>query len=218
MAELLIDFEWRRDTKGYRLVSGKVPRPGKTVLTGDPGRPQTIVRSGGKLETYRPLDQFQNLYAVFAEHAQNAEGVLRFVENFGPLTRSGFDPAAGDEVPNLLREAKAMRMILELRDQRPHELASRIGPAGMSLPDIKAAVVADPVTGGLRLRLSPPDLLRALWLQLGQALSGVTKLRRCRQCGIWFEAGPGTRRRGDADFCSDAHRIAFNSQKRTQGR
>ena len=59
-------------------------------------------------------------------------------------------------------------------------------------------------------------LLDALWLQLGQALTVSAKIRQCEHCGNWFEAGRGTGRRLDAKFCSDEHRIAFNSLKRSK--
>jgi hypothetical protein len=64
----------------------------------------------------------------------------------------------------------------------------------------------DQVTDAPRLRYSPKDLLGAMWLQLGQKLMGGGTIKICRQCGQLFEAGLGTRRREDAEFCSDDHR------------
>jgi hypothetical protein len=167
---------------------------------------------------YRPLAEYHELFPVFISDARSAEGLIRFVEKFGPLTNAGLDPGVGEEVPALLREAQLMRGLLEMRATRPQELVSRIGPGGMKLPGVQALVVADPVDGGLRLRLSPPDLLSALWMQLAQALGGGAKMRECMQCHEWFQVGAGTGRREDAKFCRDEHRIAFNSQKRTKGR
>jgi hypothetical protein len=45
--------------------------------------------------------------------------------------------------------------------------------------------------------------------------SGLAK-HECLKCGETFLSGAGTGRRLDAKFCSDAHRIAYNSFKRTE--
>jgi hypothetical protein len=62
----------------------------------------------------------------------------------------------------------------------------------------------------------PGDLREALRLQLFQKLSGEAAIRSCSQCGNWFEVGPGTSRRLDARFCTDKHRVLFNSLKRSK--
>jgi hypothetical protein len=80
---------------------------------------------------------------------------------------------------------------------------------------LNVSLVAEP-TGAVRVRLVPRDLLGGLWLQLALKLSGQTALRACLHCGRYFEAGVGTARRADAKFCSDDHRIAFNSLKRSK--
>jgi len=62
------------------------------------------------------------------------------------------------------------------------------------------------------------DCLRdALWLQFGQAMMREGQLRLCPHCAHWFETGLGTGRRKDARFCSDEHRVTFNSLKRSKG-
>jgi hypothetical protein len=76
----------------------------------------------------------------------------------------------------------------------------------------------DPVTNALRLRYSPKDLLGAMWLQLGQKLMGGGTIKVCRKCGELFEAGPGTRRREDAEFCTDDHRTKYHNQNRGKGK
>jgi hypothetical protein len=62
-----------------------------------------------------------------------------------------------------------------------------------------------------------PSLLNALWFEAGEFLTRDAQVRECMYCGGWFETGPGIGRRADAKFCSDEHRIAFNSLKRSQG-
>ncbi len=66
------------------------------------------------------------------------------------------------------------------------------------------------------MQMTVGDLLAALWVQVGQSIGSGAIIRRCQQCGELFEVGLGTGRRQDAKFCSDKHRIAFNSLKRSK--
>jgi hypothetical protein len=67
--------------------------------------------------------------------------------------------------------------------------------------------------------LTANSLMDGLWLQLAQKVSGEAKFRTCElpSCRQIFEVGSNSSRRADARFCSDAHRIEFNSRKRTKG-
>lgn len=78
-------------------------------------------------------------------------------------------------------------------------------------------LVSDPVKG-MRLRITTETFIGALWIQLGLKLSGAAVFRECRHCGGWFEAGAGTGRRADAEFCSNEHKIRFFSLNRTRRR
>jgi hypothetical protein len=178
-----------------------------------------IIRCGGKLIPYRPLIDFDGLFRTFANVAATPRGILDFIEKFGPLTLEGLDEKRGEDVSKLIEHAKAMRTLLEKysRGQKAG-LAQILGADGVELGPIKTTLISDPATGTLRLQLSVGDLLRGMWIQLGQTLSSGATIRRCEQCGMLFEAGPGTTRRLDAKFCSDEHRVAFNSHKRTKGR
>lgn len=113
-----VDFEWYRDSLGYELLEPKsrvaVPiRPveGETLVAHAPemvallARPQRIVRRGGELVRYRPLNKFSPRLKsapckLFATEAVNPRGLLAFVEKFGPLTRRGLKEKEeeGDEV------------------------------------------------------------------------------------------------------------------------
>ena len=42
-----------------------------------------------------------------------------------------------------------------------------------------------------------------------------TIVKKCLSCEKIFEAGGNSGRRADAKFCSDQHRIKYNSDKRT---
>jgi hypothetical protein len=73
-------------------------------------------------------------------------------------------------------------------------------------------------SGRFQLRILPENLLDALWLQLAQTLASGTNIHACLLCGQFFEVGQGTNKRLDAKFCSDEHRIQFNSRRRSKGR
>jgi hypothetical protein len=169
------------------------------------------------LEAYRPLDRFGSLFTDFAKICTPAD-VLDFIDRFGPLTREGLDPQKGELVNGVVVHAEALRDLLTFAasgDRRP----CPEGIAAYSSPFAGLEVIldVDPADTSLRLRLVPNSLLDAVWLQAAQQLSSGATVRRCQHCGKWFEAGVGTGRRLDAKFCSDRHRVAFNSHKRSKG-
>jgi hypothetical protein len=235
--KFFIDFEWHRDPAGYALRASEPPQSiaakpseGSTILSASPrinltlGRPQHIVRLGGQLASYRPLDTFgSQLPRQFAD-ATTPEAVLKFVRRFGPLTRDGLDQNRGDEVTAMIAHASQMRKLLDayIRGSR-EELAETLGPKGEPLGQsplsaIDVRLVFDPAAEMPQLQFTAKSLLDAMWLQLGEDLTSGAAFRRCEHCNAPFQAGPGTGRRVDAKFCSDAHRVAFNSLKRARER
>jgi hypothetical protein len=220
MSDFLRDFEWRRDSKGYRLETkddwapfhwkafgGGVSRPvrGETDLA--------VRRKGGQLRPYRPLAEVDTLYLIFAT-LRNSEDVLNFVERFGSLTRYGETPRGADIVRVVLAHAALFRDWLGAVSE--NRVAKRVNQRLNEInADLNASLVVD-AKGMVRLQVTPSDLLDGLWLQLALKLSGQTTIRACLHCGQWFEAGIRSGRRVDAKFCSDEHRIAFNSLKRTK--
>ena len=174
------------------------------------------MRRGGALQSYRPLDLYEKLFHQFAA-LKSPGDVLAFIEKFGPLTKDGLDPKSGELVDGVLAHADAMRELLDCSSRqsgRRYVLASQTNP----MAEIAVTFVMDPDTGTLRWQLLPACLLDALWMQAANALSGGGVLRVCQQCGAFFEAGRGAGRRLDAKFCSDEHRVAFNSLKRSGGK
>jgi hypothetical protein len=224
MTTFSVDLEWWRDAKGYRLdeaVPPKKPAPDDGfLLIGALGQPQRVVRLGGDLISYRPLAEFGNSLCTAFAKADTPEKILNFIGRFGPLTEAGLKPGEGEEVPPLLTHAEAMHnWLTACLGGRRDDLHEMIGPKGIPLRRLQAVLAVDPLTGAPRMKFAVQDLLSGLWLQFGQTLSGDVDSRRikeCRHCGEIFEAGPGTGRRLDAEFCSDAHRVAFNSLKRSK--
>jgi hypothetical protein len=168
-------------------------------------RSPVIKREGGRLVGYEPLDKFPLLFSQFASISKNKEGVLDFMQKFGPLTKDGLDPLIGENVEYLLDAARAMEMIIN--PASPPVIGFNLG---------RLVAKFEFVDGAVRLKLDAQELLNALWLQCAQHLSNGANLRQCKQCNTWFEVGLGTGRRLDAKFCSDEHRVLFNSRRRSE--
>jgi len=204
MAQLpIIDFGWSLDPKGYRLTDSK---PLRRVVRNGPNRSEVRCR---------PLSGEE--FRIFASIATSDAGLVDFVQRFGPLTWDGWDATKGDIVELVIRNAREMHELLTAAAEgRPP--SSDGGPVYIgSDSTVHAGVIWDPATRSLTWCFRPNTLLDALWLQFGQAVTRGAQLRACQHCGAWFEAGAGTGRRADAKFCSDEHRIAFNSLKRSKG-
>ena len=176
-----------------------------------------IKRRGGKLDFYRPFELGPAPYKHFA-NVTNADELMEFVNKFGPLTTAGVKPDVGDRIPQLLAHAYAMQEMLKAAARNDKSEISIARHTVMPFARLDVDLVFDPAVQRLQLQIKPPSLLEALWLSLAQGLSSQGNLSQCRQCAVWFETGPGTGRRLDAKFCSDEHRIAFNSLKRSKGR
>jgi hypothetical protein len=235
MAQFFIDFDWYRDCAGYALLPSMEsrsisaqPAEGATLLASAvqfiavPRRPARIVRHGGELVSYRPLDKYERLYSVFAKIAVTPQGVLEFVEKFGPLTTRGLNENEGDDVQDIIAHATQIGRLLDAFEVgNKTEIARTLGPKGRELGGsplsaIEARLVFDPAEDAPKLQFTVSNLLTALWFQVGQSLAGGINLRKCQHCHALFEVGPGTGRRLDAKFCSDNHRVDFNSRKRTR--
>ena len=214
-----IDFEWSVAEAGYDWV-GVPPKSGdsKTVvdevfLALGTARPPHIVPRGDTFRSYRPFDQVNGLFRIFAARAATPDGLLEFVRTFGPMLPDGNRPSGEDALTGL-SAAQEMADLLREYSKDPRACFARFGKGlGWSRIDVHLAFNA--ATGRPHFRFSPPSLLHALWFEVGEFLTRDARVRECLHCGGWFEAGPGTTRRADAKFCSDEHRITFNSLKRT---
>jgi len=196
MPDLTLDFKWYRDPKGHRLIPARFPklRKGQSIMDAPMAdiEPSRIVRNGGELQSYRPLE-IHNLAGLFIKMARSETGVLEFVEKFGPLTSDGLR-GKGEIVFEIIDQAEAM---------------VRYGTKGLGR--FKAWIEID--NEGMRLKVQPTSLLDALWLLLAQT---NTRSRVCRQCRTPFPIGVAVGRRRDAKFCSDDCRIKFNSLERSR--
>ena len=205
-----IDFEGSVDTKGYQLAHGR------------------IIGNGGARRSYR-LKDYPPIYSMFAKIKQPKE-LLEFVNKYGRLTPDDAGDR-GDKVKDILWNAEMISYALETLQGQignlprwsggrfEYKLPKSGGKVSGGIPlkgKLTASLAPDPVTGVWQLRLQPPSLLDAIWLQFGQAITSNADLKSCDQCGKWFEAGAGSGRRADARFCSNKCRIEFNNQRRKQ--
>ena len=185
---MMIEFTLHRDEKGYDLLPETARLPAR------------IVGKGGSLKAYRPLD-IPTLFRHFAKIQKTPVGALGFIEKFGPLSS---DEGKGEKVSTIIEWAEVMEMRLQ-------ELKGREDDIPLNRFEVHLVTDSD----GVRLEFRPSTLIDALWLQLGQELSGGGGIQRCILCGMPFRVGPGAARRADATFCSNVHRIEHNSLKRS---
>jgi hypothetical protein len=162
----------------------------------------------GSKKMVAPLENSPELYLIFVRSVSAPENVLEFVQRYGPLTLDGYDPARGDNVDLVLLQARSMLAMVQAAEARNPKVGFRI--------PIMAGVHFDPKTAHYRWRMEPRTLLDGLWLQLGQAVTRGVEIAQCKHCGSWFECGGGTGRRVGAMFCSEEHKIAFHSLKRSR--
>jgi hypothetical protein len=238
-SNLLKDFEWHRDRKGYHLSrSPPLKLESLRLIGGAPDGTKlgmqeqlVIVPNGGHSDSYRPFAGGGDLCAIF-ERVKSPRELLRFVNVYGPLT-DHFLPLSppnellakmqkllsrGESVDLGLEQAKMFGDLLRLKSQgNTRKLASYLEsdkPTHFSFRNLigRVELVGDP-NKGLRLKVCPPHLLGALWYQLGLKMYNAT-LRACPVCDGVFEVGAGTGLRADATFCCREHKVEFFNRNR----
>src|SRR5262249_2373104 len=150
----------------------------------------------------RRLDNYPQAFSDFA-NVRTVEELLAFVAEHGPLTRRFTGAWKGDIVPALVDQAEWMRNCFKDRARK-----LRIS---IPMTDVKAFLGLDE-----SIVYSPTTLLGALWLQFAQTLSEGAEMRVCRHCRKPFPVGGKSGKRLVAEFCSDEHRVQFNSLKRSR--
>jgi hypothetical protein len=226
-----IEFVNLKDPKGYQLV--RLEASGSSAAGGESPAGDYVVGKGlpeEEREFILPLNQRPDLYLVFARYVTDPESLLNFVHEHGQLMATTAVQYRGDLVNHVLMEASVMRKLhtAMMEDRAPDwdylgdpkarpSKGEHVGYADIAPPsDLSAAIVWDAVKQRLFWKFRPRTLLDGLWLQCGQAISRGAEIRDCAQCGVWFEAGRGSGRRAGAKFCSEEHKIAFHSHKRSK--
>jgi hypothetical protein len=215
-----VHLNWFKDSAGYRLEDD----------LGSYGA--HIVGNGGQLVPFSPFDGNDTVFADFAS-VTSSSSLLHFVEKYGLLGEPAYDVeidrgrtkhitfGRDEDVDSYLQTALLFRKILEQSGKGwrrlPSSLAGLIGEALWEEPLGDVTLVGDR-RQGFRMVLTANSLMSGLWLQLGQTVSDRAKFQTCAlpSCGQIFEVGSTSGRRADARFCSDVHRIEFNSRNRTK--
>jgi hypothetical protein len=128
----------------------------------------------------------------------------------------GYPVMDGEDVDEHLASARQFSNFIRWMNRR--------GSAGEALSEwiddnlLSSSLASAQITFGRKLfqiALTAHTLMDGLRLQLVASVTG-TKYNTCRRCGSLFEVGPGTGRRSDSKYCSDEHRIDYNSHARTK--
>jgi hypothetical protein len=177
MADFLVDFEWHRDARGFTLV------PWNSLIDTNSGERlnrsgDCIVANGGKRIPYRPLDQFDTLYTVFAS-VKTPRDLLKFINTFGPLTYGGGaepapgGPAWGDDVSFSLDQARLFRELL-LRQGNPKALAHFFHS------ELRAAEIRSHNAAYERAEAAAPDTIEAdlYWSSIPAAFELTIDVRK----------------------------------------
>jgi hypothetical protein len=78
-------------------------------------------------------------------------------------------------------------------------------------------VLWHPGAAQLVLKLAPPSLMHAMYLQLAQAVLGNKTYHQCLACGVWFELAPG-QARADRQTCSGSCRVKLYRLRQVRAR
>lgn len=238
----LLHFEWKRPKGGFELLKfdpnaieerfedeledyidfaiSAAPEQTKELVRraggrlwlteGDEEPSLAVVPVGNQYETYYPLKEYPTLFMEFATVNQDPESVIQFLNRYGLL--EGFRKFT--EVNFFLRCSMELKKAVDSWD---NSRESRDYSQFIELFNRKSRTVELMLTNGIAapiLKITPPDLLDAIWIQFAQFVTGSNYLRRCAFCGTWFIFGTGTGRRKSAHYCSDrCRKAAFNARK-----
>lgn len=199
MAKLGIDFEWTRASRtagsAYEVAEGKI----RQLTTGR--------------TRFRPLEEHEALYLIFAHLDGSPEACLSFAQTWGLLTTPA-QRGAAESVDYWRREIKEMNAWL-LRVSN-FKVAGRIR-AKLTTIDVALEFGMPDVSPALLLK--PNTLLGAMLVQFAQSEASGNSLHRCAQCGNWFERGGRggkNRRRSISVFCSESCKNKHHYERRME--
>jgi hypothetical protein len=241
MHSLKFHLNWFQDSAGYRLVDhGKygtyiIGNGGKLVPFSPFDENDDLFSAFASVASVPALLHFVEEYGLLVKPAYGVKvdrdrttmtsfaPVFARVDEHGDITEFLDGPILeGEDVDPHLKNARLFREILEQSGKgwrrTPPSLAHSIAEALQEEPLGEISLAGDRAHG-FRMVLTANSLMDGLWLQLGQKVAGLAKFRTCEllSCRQVFEVGSSSGRRLDARFCSDSHRIEFNSRKRTKG-
>lgn len=81
---------------------------------------------------------------------------------------------------------------------------------------LSAHLVWDHERDEWRTKVTPVDLMGALWLQFATTVSGQSQFRQCPECATWIEIAPGSGR-PEKTYCSNACRMRAYRKRKGEG-
>ena len=233
-----INLKWFRDSAGYDLTDyGKygsriIGKGGKLIPFSPFESNDAAFSAFASVTSATSLLSFVERYGLLDNAAYGVpvdqDREMEIVLGGSLLTMDergvslGNDTPDGEDVGHHLNTAQLFHEILEQsgkgwRRIRP-TLAESIATALAGKPLGRISLAGDRQYG-FQMVLTARSLMDGLWLQLSQKVAGQAEFTKCNlpSCGRIFEVGSSSGRRLDARFCSDSHRIRFNSYKRTKG-
>jgi hypothetical protein len=236
MYPLKLHLNWFKDSAGYRFIDygkygthiigngGKLvpfsPFDGNDSVFSDFASVTSLPSLLHFVEQYGLLDE--PAYGVKVDRGRTTKISYPAVHERGFTEIKDSPTLEGEDVDPHLYTAKLFREILEQSGKgwrrTPSALAHSIAESLHEEPLGEISLAGDR-GHGFRMVLTANSLMDGLWLQLGQKVAGLAKFQVCElpSCRQVFEVGSSSGRRLDARFCSDSHRIEFNSRKRTKG-
>jgi hypothetical protein len=240
MLEFQILFDFQRYAEGYALEPDPSGAKGSA-----PGN--IIIPKGVAPLSYLPFEKFDSLYSVFAKVRTEDELLAFVTKFGLLMGRGGdpvvdvlreaqfFRDVLAAKEKSQKKVAECFESQLRVRLANEYKKVNVILPPNAELwqwqrlvgncvdlenlmdHSVARVELVPDQKRGVQLRITAETLIAALWWQLARKVSGDAKIRECRHCGDWFEAGIGTDRRADSDFCSQEHKIRFFSLKRSRG-
>lgn len=241
----LLRLEWERDADGYQLVevqedyweddSRAGPQHfstevtpwaaaliddvgGRALMVGPfPSSPLSfLVPKGKSTLRYDPLDKHPALFREFADVERTPRNVNAFADKYGLL----FGSEAVELVDPWYSEIEQMQAAVKMwetgRERGNLNPLIKVFNESLNVTN-RVQFGQSPYEKRPALYITPTSLRDAMWLQLAQAVSANTQLRRCLWCPAWFTFGVGTGRRKSAHYCSDKCRKAAHMHQKESG-
>jgi hypothetical protein len=182
------------------------------------GERKMLRPTGRKSEEFFPLkiETEKPLYLRFSELDGSEEACLEFARRWGLLKSTKASQA--EFIDDWRREIREMQMAIAFvaDGEKPKKPESA---DAWKVTDLDVLLVPQAsADNGKRfaLLLQPRNLFEAMRLQLAQSVSGGGTIRRCKQCGSWFETGASESRRSIAVFCWEKCKNRFHYLERSK--
>ena len=210
----LFDFWWQVHEGGYE--------PGRRTDKNDGvAVPEDVIQAtAGTFAPTRPYhfeDEHNGVFREFAALAQTPEAAAAFAGKYGFLRQpnSHFEP-----LTIWYQAIGVMKALVDALDCRQYDAVyDLLNNRSDIRPRISAAIrsiraeTERPIPFETNLKLTPDDLLSAMWLQLAYQSTRYFEFKQCDFCPNWFPVGPGTGVKPSKRFCSGRCRTAWRRQQ-----